>query len=46
MVNMDKVAEIVEKTPQMIISRASAYARDWDYARFREIADSVDSFTS
>ena len=41
-VDMDKVAEIVEREkPQMIICGASAYARDWDYARFREIADSV-----
>jgi glycine hydroxymethyltransferase len=41
-VNMDKVAEIAEREkPQMIICGASAYARDWDYARFREIADSV-----
>ena len=41
-VDMDKVAEIAEREkPQMIICGASAYARDWDYARFREIADSV-----
>ena len=41
-VDMDKVAEIAEiEKPQMIICGASAYARDWDYARFREIADSV-----
>ena len=41
-VDMDKVAEIAEReNPQMIICGASAYARDWDYARFREIADSV-----
>jgi glycine hydroxymethyltransferase len=41
-VNMDIVAEIAEReNPKMIICGASAYARDWDYARFREIADSV-----
>lgn len=41
-VDMDKVAEIAEREkPQMIICGASAYARDWDYARFREIANSV-----
>ena len=41
-VDMDKVAEIAEREkPKMIICGASAYARDWDYARFREIADSV-----
>jgi len=27
--------------PKMIICGGSAYARDWDYARFREIADKV-----
>ena len=37
-----KVAEVAEReSPKMIICGASAYARDWDYARFREIADSV-----
>lgn len=41
-VDMDKVAEIAEREkPKMMICGASAYARDWDYARFREIADSV-----
>jgi glycine hydroxymethyltransferase len=41
-VDMDKVAETAEREkPKMIICGASAYARDWDYARFREIADSV-----
>jgi len=41
-VDMDIVAEIAEREhPKMIICGASAYARDWDYARFREIADSV-----
>eukprot|EP01051_Picozoa_sp_SAG22_P010353 SAG22_NODE_927_length_6466_cov_3.979582_4_plen_470_part_00 len=27
--------------PKLIIAGGSAYPRDWDYARFREIADSV-----
>jgi len=41
-VDMDKVAEVAQREkPKMIICGASAYARDWDYARFREIADSV-----
>lgn len=41
-VDMDKVAEVAEReNPKMIICGASAYARDWDYPRFREIADSV-----
>ena len=29
------------RKPKMIICGASAYARDWDYARFRAIADKV-----
>src|ERR1700752_1036488 len=30
-----------EEKPKLIICGASAYSRDWDYARFRKIADSV-----
>jgi glycine hydroxymethyltransferase len=37
--NIEKTAK-AEK-PKMIICGASAYSRDWDYARFRKIADSV-----
>ncbi|MBX2982335.1 MAG: serine hydroxymethyltransferase [Flavobacteriales bacterium] len=41
-VDMDKVAEKArEVKPKMIICGASAYSRDWDYARFRAIADEV-----
>ena len=41
-VNMDQVAERArEVQPKLIICGASAYSRDWDYARFREIADEV-----
>ena len=41
-VDMDKVAERARKEkPKMIICGASAYSRDWDYARFRAIADEV-----
>jgi glycine hydroxymethyltransferase len=41
-IDMDKVAAIArEKKPKLIICGASAYARDWDYARFRAIADEV-----
>ena len=40
--NYDKIREIAEKEkPKMIIAGASAYSRDMDFARFREIADSV-----
>jgi len=41
-IDMDKVEEVaVKEKPKMIICGASAYARDWDYQRFREIADKV-----
>lgn len=33
-----------KEKPKMIIAGASAYSRDWDYAKFREIADKVDAF--
>jgi glycine hydroxymethyltransferase len=40
--NYDKIQEIAEREkPQMIIAGASAYSRDMDFQRFREIADSV-----
>ncbi|WP_224482708.1 serine hydroxymethyltransferase [Robertkochia aurantiaca] len=42
LLNYDKIAEIAEKEkPQLIIAGASAYSRDIDFARFREIADKV-----
>ena len=42
LINMDVVEETALKVkPKMIICGASAYSRDWDYARFRKIADSV-----
>ncbi len=41
----DQIAELAKKEkPKMIITGASAYSRDWDYAKFREIADSVGAF--
>ncbi len=41
-VDMDKLEEkALEFRPRMIICGASAYPRDWDYRRFREIADKV-----
>ena len=42
LVDMDKVeAKALEVKPKLIICGASAYSRDWDYARFRAIADKV-----
>lgn len=41
-IDMDKVADKArEVLPKLIICGASAYSRDWDYKRFREIADEV-----
>lgn len=40
--NYDKIQEIATKEqPKIIIAGASAYSRDMDFKRFREIADSV-----
>lgn len=33
-----------EVKPQLIICGASAYSRDWDYARIRKVADEVGAF--
>ncbi len=33
-----------KEKPKMIITGASAYSRDWDYAKFREIADKVGAY--
>ncbi len=42
--NYDNIQEIaLREKPQMIIAGASAYSRDIDFKRFREIADSVDA---
>jgi len=42
LIDMDKVeAKALEVQPKLIICGASAYSRDWDYARFRAIANKV-----
>lgn len=42
LIDWDKVEVTAKKErPQMIICGASAYSRDWDYKRLREIADEV-----
>lgn len=42
LIDMDKVEAIAKKEqPKMIVCGASAYSREWDYKRFREIADSI-----
>ena len=42
LIDMDKVeATAREVKPKLLICGASAYSRDWDYKRFRAIADEV-----
>ena len=42
LIDMDVVEEIaIREKPKMIIAGASAYSREFDYKRFREIADKV-----
>ena len=33
-----------KEKPKLIICGASAYSRDWDYARIRQIADEIGAF--
>jgi glycine hydroxymethyltransferase len=39
--HLEKIARI--ERPKMIICGASAYSRDWDYKRIREISDEIDA---
>jgi len=44
-IDMDEVAALVrEHTPKLIICGGTAYSRQWDFARFREIADDVGAY--
>jgi glycine hydroxymethyltransferase len=45
LVNYEQLEEVArtEKT-RMIICGASAYSRDWDYARIRKVADEIGAF--
>src|SRR5690606_2721990 len=41
----DLIEDLAKKEkPKLIITGASAYPREWDYKKFREIADSVGAF--
>jgi glycine hydroxymethyltransferase len=41
-VDYDDMATIAEREkPKLIVAGASAYSRDWDYARMRKIADDI-----
>lgn len=42
--NYEKIQEVADaEKPKLIIAGASAYSRDMDFAKFREIADSVNA---
>jgi glycine hydroxymethyltransferase len=42
MINYDKMEEVaLREHPKLIIAGASAYSRDWNYKRMREIADKI-----
>lgn len=42
LVNYDKMEELaIKEKPKLILAGASAYSRDWDYKRMREIADKI-----
>jgi glycine hydroxymethyltransferase len=44
LIDWDKVEEIAwRERPKLIICGASAYSRDWDYARLRAIADKIEA---
>lgn len=43
-VDYDEMAQLAQQhKPKLIIGGGSAYSREWDYARMREIADSVSA---
>ncbi|MDQ3277680.1 MAG: serine hydroxymethyltransferase, partial [Bacteroidota bacterium] len=45
LINYEELEEKARaEKPQMIICGASAYSRDWDYARIRKVADEVGAF--
>ena len=45
MLDYDLIAETAKKEkPKVIVMGASAYSREWDYKKFREIADSIGAY--
>ncbi len=44
MIDYDEMAEIARREkPKLIVAGASAYSRDWDYERMRQIADEAQA---
>lgn len=45
LVDYDMLEQVaLKEKPQLIICGASAYSRDWDYARIRQVADKIGAF--
>ena len=45
LVNYEQLEEVARREkPRMIVCGASAYSRDWDYARIRRVADEIGAF--
>lgn len=45
LINYSKIEDIASREkPKLIICGASAYSREWDYERFRQIADKIGAF--
>ncbi len=45
LVDYDEMEEIaLREKPKLLLAGASAYSRDWDYKRMREIADKIGAF--
>lgn len=45
LVDLNQVKDLAKKErPKAIVIGASAYPRDWDYEKFREIADSINAY--
>ncbi len=45
LLDYDLISDLAKKEkPKLIVTGASAYSREWDYKKFREIADSIGAF--
>ncbi|NUN08097.1 MAG: serine hydroxymethyltransferase [Ignavibacteriaceae bacterium] len=45
LLDYEQIKELAEKEkPKLIVTGASAYSREWDYAKFREIADGIGAY--
>ena len=45
LLDYDLIEDLAKKEkPKLIVTGASAYSREWDYSKFRQIADSVGAF--